>query len=340
MSKGISILAKKEHKYSGFTLIELAVSVGIMGVIFLFGSSMLMSAIQISTALQTQTYLVLDSVAFQDYFRSTLDNSGGGSVRPWHAVWVENNCGARNLMPGCNGTDRLSVASIVDESHICAVQSATSTTAIVELVSGVCCLDGKDFAGKQVIISTEAASIQARVTSVTTGAPCRFNYSQGQMVARSFSAGVDWSEAEVTKVQVVTIFYDPATNRLRQFEDSNGNTDADASEIRDLAVNVRDFQVALGYDINPTDGLVLSDNSQNDEWLGNHAADAMGSGGLALAENQFLRSIDVRLILTEANDTAIPITTQLLDGPQRSLTGVRSTFVQSIVNFRSTYLFQ
>jgi hypothetical protein len=94
----------------------------------------------------------------------------------------------------------------------------------------------------------------------------------------------------------------------------------DAWESQILSDNVFDLQFALGYDANG-DGNLYEDDSVDDEWLGNHADDEMGAGGLADARFSQLRMVEVGFTVGAKVPQLPAAPVQVMNGPPRSQAG-------------------
>jgi hypothetical protein len=107
-----------------------------------------------------------------------------------------------------------------------------------------------------------------------------------------------------------------------------------------LADRVRDFQVALGYDVDPRNGKVEIDGTTSDEWLFNASGDALGSGGLSGGLKEDLRRIAIGVAVSTPTKAKGGNSVQLLDGDV--LTHPDQFFRGAVVylTFRNSFIFK
>lgn len=327
---------------AGFTLIELMVSAGLASVIVISSLSFLVSSMRTMTSFQARSYLTQDAIMLADYFSAEMQNVGGGPVRPWVAAWVEDNCAQRGPFPACQGSDRATVAYLVNDLDLCQVKSALAGSIDIDDSTG-CCLTGKPFLNKQIVMTLNFAYRQNYVTAVDE-ANCRLTVAPGPMAGNnSTPAPVGWAGAMVSMVNVRTYFRDPANNQLRVFVDRNNDQNIAADEVRIAAGDIYDFQAALGYDFSPEDGVAMDGKSDTDEWLYNASGvvEQLGQGSLAGATPAALRMMSIG-VLIGARDVEIPTgqVSRVLNGPGRTSDGMRLEAVVSKAMLRNTFLFQ
>jgi prepilin-type N-terminal cleavage/methylation domain-containing protein len=266
---------------AGFTLIELAVSLAMAGIIALVAVG---AGMQVNRALvETRRRAVVwdEAKRLEEALLSTVREAGGDPMAAWQSVIVEDNCAAngdRNL-PSCNGADRLTVLSAEPARPACTVQVTGAT--LVGSPSSPCCLDG--FSG-----STTAAAVlvteDKRVFTLTLTSldrpNCRVNIQPGQGNPTPSTVGTG-SRGQVALMRPVTIFprqkTDSSEYELLRWTDlgtpaTPANGVADEGEVQLVADRVYDFQIALGYDGNPENGDVLDNGTNADELFGNAEA--------------------------------------------------------------------
>jgi Tfp pilus assembly protein PilE len=271
-----------------------------------------------------------------DYFTYRMQGVGGGAVRPWASVWVEDNCAARASFPDCAGSDRVTLVTsdaTVPECTIVGVVSAT--TLQIDAPFGTCCLTAA-FGNRQAVVSNGDYYSQQFLTNVQTVA-CTVDLAPGQGFGGLNNppvAPATWVGGSLSVVDVATLYLDSTSTELREFRDLNNNGTIDAGEQTVLADQVYDLQFALGYDSNPRDGRITDTASDTDEWLfnSNGPNEAFGLGGLTGALPSDLRMVSVGLILGEQGPGPGSGQVSVLNGPLRAQPGIQLS--RSLTKFR------
>jgi hypothetical protein len=327
-----------------FSLLEFAIALAIAGVVTAAAVSVTSDLMKSIKATTRRAELDQDARRLADFVVSTLQGVGGGPVRPWMAVWLEDandgnhsDCGVRGVIPLCEGgADRLTLAQVPPESVTCAVVTTTldATHGTLQAETddaGACCLDvfPNNFVGNpgNPSGSTSSPSENRQAILEVNG-----SYEAVQLGTRSDGCVIDvtrrgdfpgltgpnptsnYATGSVTIVNLSTIFLSPDDHHLMQWKDSNGDGTATADEVRILLPRVFDFQLALGYDVAPENGVVSETLGSDDEWCGNNANDALGFGGLLQAENTALRMVQVGLVVGSKVQVGGGNTVQVLNG--------------------------
>jgi prepilin-type N-terminal cleavage/methylation domain-containing protein len=346
----------RNNHINGFTLVEVLVAAAISLTVMLVGTQLYLGSVSAYSGLKQRTSLSQDALMLVDYLRNMLLVAGGGSVRAWMGIWVEDNCNARSVYPACLGSDRLTVSSASIPLQECGITSMVSvaphpTVLQVAFSSpGVCCLTPSSpgeisFQNQYAIVALNGYFTNQFVSAASLVA-CQLTIQSGQATGWDQTGGTtDWSGGTVTMVKIQTVYLDMATNTLMVFSDSNDNGIVDPGELLSVAVGVMDFQVALGYDFNPANGEVSAVvGGINDEWLYNAVGEAFGAGVFALSSftkaSLLLVSPGVILGVTDISAATNWGSFQIQNGPVRGASGwsMRSEVTQLAP--RNSYVFQ
>lgn len=300
----------------GFTLTELMIAAGLSIVVALAAGTSFVSTYSQYYAVQSGTAMVQDLSILSDYFTSRIQSVGGGSVRSFQSIWVENNCAARSVFPACNGTDRLTLISVPQPIQSCGITSQVSP-GVLQMANSPCCLTAA-MVNQPMMLSATDSFAQGFITSVDLSS-CRLSYSPGQAAGNnSVPNSYLWNSGSMTLINVHTYYLSTSAHELHVFSDFNNNGVAESGEDMVIADQVYDMQVALGYDFNPADGLITDNGSTTDEVLYNKTGDtALGALGT------FQKAIRANLLtvifsITSAGGTVAnggTRTIQNLDGP-------------------------
>src|SRR5437660_1542991 len=90
---------------SGFSLIEVMIAMVVMIVLIEAVATAYVHMLGQSKRSKVRSGLDEQLKYLGDYFTYRLQGIGGGAVRPWASVWVEDNCSARSIFPACGGSD-------------------------------------------------------------------------------------------------------------------------------------------------------------------------------------------------------------------------------------------
>lgn len=351
---------------NGFTLVEVLIAVAIATVLIAGAMTAHVSNLSFYKTSEGRVNLSQDGILLIDYLRNELMPAGGGSIRSWMGIWVEDNCAARAPLPPCNNSDRLTISTVtvpVQECPIIGQISANEIQVARSGVAGACCLQPQaataesSYENHQIMLVLGDFYSQRFATNVTIDAVnCRLTYSAGQAALNDRPPPLlpgpipyNWSNGTVTLVNVETFYLDTTTRLLKRWMNTNNDTTLDATEDVIVADRVFDMQFALGYDFNPADGNVVSSaNGTGDEWLYNAAPplvqDAMNAG-VFVGPNwtrSSLLMVEAALIVgsDEAEGGTPSGPRNILNGPPRSLTGWMMMEEAARFAPRNAYVFQ
>ncbi len=321
----------------GVTLIELMIAVAIMASVIQAASATYLHVYKNGRRATGKSSIEQSSHFLNTYFVHRLESIGGGTIRPWASLWVEDNAPARDNLPSGAGSDRI---SFVEADSVLAPTCAVISTTLPDILtfdspSGACCLTPA-YDNRQVILTRGAYYSQKFLTSVNP-VSCTARISAGQ------ATGIDvppatlpgWVGAVAAPVSVSTLWLDMASYELHEFRDLDNDRVTDAGEDVILASNILDLQLALGLDAN-RDTRIADTRSHTDEWLYNvtHASEPIGAvgGGLRNALPSDLRMIAIGLVLGDRTNVPPYNSHKILNGPSRTVNGWVLT--KSLVEFR------
>lgn len=278
--------------HRGFNLLEVAVASALAGIISA-------SAVASFALINRQLVRLQSSSVASDHAKSLIDllvtdlqGVGGGPIRPWMALWVEDG-GAGDPL-GRNATfgtppgesDRVTFATLIPATPTCSTTAVTPEVVASTGTGASCCLSQLLAAGS--IAGTTSAhaylirSDRHRQITLTlvSAATCTATYAAGPL------APLDRPAADATFVggslvaASVKTLYLGANRELRLFEEKRGFNGAtvtiDGDESSRVAGDILDFQIQLGFD-RENDGRIADSSSAADEWLFNAAGDVPAS---------------------------------------------------------------
>jgi len=340
---------------AGLTLMELMIAMGISSFLFVVTMSLHVQTLQMFQNNEDYASLNMDSYLLNDYLRIEVMKAGGASTRGWMGLHVENDCSARSPLPHCDGSDRLSVVNVSMPEQECTItQNATANTITADFRSpGDCCmmplagLDGaKSFEHQQILLSLNGAFVNRYVSNLDAGT-CTATLVPGQVSFADLPSGVtNYTGGIVTLVEVKSYYWNSSNNTLNVFQDLNRDAIIQPNETQVIAEQVYDFQVSLGYDFNPVDGVITetADGSE-DEWLYNSllTGERMNNGDFAVSSwgrdqlTMVALGVGIGTPRGGVNNGNLP---RLFDGPVRNYPGVyvRPAIVK--IAPRNTMLFQ
>ncbi len=330
----------------GISLIETLIASGVMMAMLFSSADFVTFYVKKNRELRAVTESKIEMQMVRDHLRVVANQVGGGTVRPWMGVWVENNCALRASFQACNGSDRVTVASKDFNINTCLVMSATVGNILnFDPVSGVNCCSNTHLQ-KPIVISKTGYWAQFYIDAVTsTPMACNVHVVNGQGSGINGQAApplfTDWGGSNLDVMEVLTYYLNTTTHELRVFSDLNNNAIVDPAEDQLVGTNIYDFQVILGYDTSPADGIVSDSSSQTDEWLFNftHAQEGLGVAGGGLATGSFinLRAIGFGLM---SGGNALGGSATLLDGPLRTDPKMKLATSVEKIYFQSSLYFQ
>lgn len=274
-----------------------------------------------------------DSKTLVDLLVSELQGVGGGPVRPWMALYVEDggsaafNARAGNFgQTGGQRSDRVTFATLIPTKQ-CTIQTFTGSgntgTVTTEGSNTTCCL--KQLASAARLNDAETAihlyaivGQQWRQISIENidVAACKAEWNAGPLSAIDAppAAPSDFIDGALAPVSIVTIYHVEATNELMVFRDQADFRGMDVSvdpttETRRIASDIFDFQVQLAYDTEP-DGRIRDDTSTTDEWLYNVPNETTAF------DIEDLRMVGIGAVVgIKVTDPTYTSTAQVLGGP-------------------------
>lgn len=335
----------------GITLTELMVAMAIASVLVITVVTLHLSSLKSYYAAESSTALSQDTFLIGEFLRSEAIAAGGGSVRAWMALWVEDNCKSRNSLPECRGSDRMTVTKISLPEQECAITAQISSTEmrVANRTPMQCCLapavaGAQSFLNRQVVLSLNGTYIQRAVSQVDLGA-CTVKLVPGQAEGGDYPGKTtNWTGAVLSLVNVATYYMDSSSRSLNAWIDKNRDSVFTPDESSLLVDQVFDFQVTLGYDFMPVDGTVREDDKGfDDEWLYNDP-EHVESFGLGYFKPPLLRRdlamVQIGVMLGVQRIEAADSRQRLFNGPIREVDGwsFRSAFTK--VAPRNTFIFQ
>lgn len=281
----------------GFSLLELAISMAIAGIVVAAASTVAVNVMRVLKLQGKMSIADQDARRLVDFVVGRMQASGGGAVRPWMGLWLEEECAARDGMPECSGHDRLTVIDVDTTRNTCTIASVSaSSISFVPEADGSCCYDWPAEALPDLLFPDQFSGQSLMLvngrdvwTMVVPTAPIAGTCTYGLTGVRPLAA---WSDAQTTLVGVFdggtavaaaprTLYIDdlpsaaaalpvetqPPTHLVEWF-DRNQNGVLEANEKSIVFPGIYDFQVSLGYD-EPEDGAVVDQGTATDEWRGN-----------------------------------------------------------------------
>lgn len=317
----------------GFSLVESMVVLAITGVLTAMTFQAIIRLTDLSQQIHAGTEARNEAVALAEHLAPQLMSVGGGPVRPWSAILVENN-------PDGDGSDRIRAAFTGDSRQQATLLSFDGVSAALDATEG--CVLSDTFLHREVILTTGEADGRSHWTSrrIETVDPgtCRVTTENGQLLAAQSlpTSSADWTGGSLAVVNVSTYSVDPTEDLLLLEEDRDHNGELEVSVLADRVV---DLQAALGYDVYPWDWQATDMKSTADEWLYNAPGDTFGKAdgqGLAKAQRDDLRLLRLGITVggpIEHFPGRQPIA--LLDGPARARQGWILRSFTSVVSFRN-----
>ncbi len=287
----------------GFNLIEVAVASVMAGVIGIAAIGSFASLNRQLVTLQAESTTNDAAKSLIDHLITDMQGVGGGPIRPWMGLWVENGATAADaardavfLPPSTVRSDRVTFATLIEAAPSCRIVSMDGTGLQGELVKTLgrdeCCLEAM-FANASVaenatvMLAYLVTNTKHRQVALTRGVGCKATVAPGPLAAVDITPGFSIAKPDtnfvggtVVAAKVRTIFLS-ATNLFEFSQLRNFSSDPPSMSDGTLSVvssGVYDFQVQLGYDTGP-DRRVDDRNALDDEWLYNLEAE-LGTGGV------------------------------------------------------------
>ncbi len=281
-------------KRRGYTLIELAAAMAIAAIVATGAISTFAvvnrSVVQLRTEAQAENKLQ----RILSFLVADAQELGGGSIRPWFAVYVH---------PGKAGAPDAMLQFTADTDVTpCSILRYRDGDGQLEAAAGergACCMvDGGDpgeenepfFRGRFAVLTKGTNSVVVSLRTLSLGS-CTAKVDPF-FIPESTDASGDFAGGTLSVVDSKWIYLDQGTHRLMASILSTydhfpsiaaaemGEAPRDTLPIRDLirepriiATDVYDLQFALGYDKNFDGTVTESVGGSGDEWLGNSAGD-------------------------------------------------------------------
>ncbi len=309
----------KQETSSGFTLTELLMSLAISSIVLTMAMKVLLYLSGSLAGLEVGSLAGDETALLVEYLTDKLMCAGGGSIRPWAAVGVEDDWQG-------NGSDRLTVAELADPSWQCAIVRLQDDLVEVDQVEGCCLSDA--FAGRQVLLSSGPGDNRAhwrtgRVEEVAlSNCTARLTLGVAAALEHPPSSNGAWVDGTLAVVNIKSLWLNTDTGELKLEEDRDHDGVLEVSTVAD---RVFDLQAALGYDVSPWDWHVTDTGGPDDEWLYNAPGERFQdpqTPGLESARRDELRLIRVGVVV------GAPVSTRtgqgaakILNGPLRTRSG-------------------
>lgn len=352
----------------GFNLLELAVASALAGIIAIAAVGAFASLNRQIVRMQHETLASDNAKTLVDFLVSDLQAIGGGSVRPWAALWVEDGedtvadgrCGSFGCSPG-DVSDRISYATVVAGSPTCPISAVTGATVQSTGVAAACCLQQLVDAASFDIVAPKLHAVLTRgnasrhvVLTALNAATCEMSMQDGPLTGAnnvdaddlidsqdSSVTSVDFTGGSISGVEVTTVYLDEATHTLYSAEERSGFNGSNVTidpltERKRLASDVYDLQVQLGFDGNPGDGRLVDTNNTADEWLYNTSGDTLPAA---------IRLLDLRMVAVgvvvgvNVRDQGYQSSAQVVGGPSRSAAGVHMRGGMGKAALRNIFVF-
>lgn len=247
---------------AGFTMMEAMVTIAISSIVSLAAAGTM--ALVLRTTSATRASISVANAMGQNvqFLSKDIENLGGNGLPGQSSLVVENDtCGARDGMPACGGSDRITVFTAVADTPVCAVREGSRTGALsFQYVQGGCCFPSAAPASVDtavrgiVMLTTPTGGFRPIMIEGVSGATCEFTATDllpknsylndpdltvhDAVSVTSFAPFID---GEATMVQMRTYFVDGTNNELRV---RNGLTGTSAL----VADHIHDLQIAVGSD--------------------------------------------------------------------------------------------
>jgi prepilin-type N-terminal cleavage/methylation domain-containing protein len=351
-----------------FSLLEVAVASVIAGIVAVAALSAFAVLNRQLVRLQAETAASDDAKTLVDFLVSDLQAVGGGNVRPWMAMHVDNGDDASfaNRCSNfgqtiCGPADRVTYGLLIPTSNsVCRIAAIDdgSKTVTGDGTGANCCLslmmlragyDARvppattptlaDLKLHTVAVSTGGLNRQLSLENVDATA-CTAKFSAGPLAAADDAPGLitQFVDGTVSAVHIRTLYLDESTRELRSFEDKRDFNGDDVivspDEVETVASNVHDFQVQLGYDSDGvTPGIIVDRSSPTDEWQFNAPGDgAFAANGLRMTAVGIIVGVNVK-------DPSYSSSAQVIGGAEKVATGFHLRGAMGRAALRNIFVF-
>ena len=288
-------------------------------------------------SLQAQSIVNDSAKSLIDLLTAEMQAVGGGAIRPWMGIWVENGVNASDSArdeafnaPEGIGSDRVTFATLVAAAPTCTITAMTKSSVTAETTGKNCCLDAMFAAASlqgsadTVMLAYLVADKKHRQVALLRAKGCSAETQPGPLAALDVipaaspaKPDADFVGGHIVATAIRTIFL--SDGDLLMF-DQHQNFSATAPKLSDgavglIATNVHDFQVQLGYDTD-RDSRIDDTSGLDDEWLFNvdDEHDAV-SGPSGTFDRRALRMVGVGVIVGVGNTSATaPSTARIVGG--------------------------
>jgi prepilin-type N-terminal cleavage/methylation domain-containing protein len=287
----------------GFSLIEVAVASAMAGIIGVAAIAAFAALNRQLVRLQSESVASDNAKSLVDLAVTDLQGIGGGPIRPWMALWVENGADAASTRPAASTAaalrtpkffpppvatgvrpDRVTFASLIAEAPSCEITAIDATTVDSTGTGAACCLRNLVAAGRikgrpnrAHAYAIDGADHRQISLSAVDATNCRATWAAGPL------APIDKNTVITTLVggtvvaaDIKTIFLG-SNHDLLVFDEKDGfaggDVDLNPLEVSRIASDVYDFQVQVGYDTD-LDGRIVDTGTTTDEWLFNATGDS------------------------------------------------------------------
>jgi prepilin-type N-terminal cleavage/methylation domain-containing protein len=288
----------------GFSLIEVAVASAMAGVIGVAAIAAFAGLNRQLVRLQSESVASDNAKSLVDLAVTDLQGIGGGPIRPWMALWVENGADSASTRPAASGAaaartarffpppvatgvlpDRVTFASLIAEAPSCEVISINATTVGSTGSGASCCLRNlvtagniKGRPGRAHAYAIDGADHRQISLSSVDAVACTATWQAGPLAPIDDNPGnlTALVGGTIVAADIKTIFLS-RNHDLLVFDEKDGfaggDIDIQPLEVSRVASDVYDFQVQVGYDTDQ-DGRIVDTGTTTDEWLFNATGDA------------------------------------------------------------------
>lgn len=226
---------------------------------------------------------------------------------------------------------------------------AATFNSVVNAGVSTCCMTVRPLYRNQVLFINGFDYKQYWVGGADTTA-CTATLSAGPMAANDNvnDSTYNWAGAMVVPIHIDAFYLDTENSTFNRYVYTDLSEGPNDGKVQVLADRVFDFQVALGFDFLPADGVVVDETSANDEWLYNHVNDSLTAAPFVYQSDSIpglpknsLRMIAVGWVIGAPGGGSSSGATQasVLNGPVRSRPGFVLQAGVAKLGARSVYVF-
>ena len=230
----------------GFTLMEMAIVLAIMGIVAITATSLFSLYTNIMKKSRLETQLRQRSELALEYLVNEARRAGGQGAPPAASVFVENDCGPRAGFPACDNSDRVTITQPLVGYSRCKVERDTGGFVDVKLVrpragfAPECCLRSSPSFARQIAFVKDDVVVPAFLTRGSGS--CNFRY-----IPLANAPPGDLRDSLIVMSDVKTFYREPGTGpddagRLVMHLELHGDPDIVGERLY-LANNIVDFQV-------------------------------------------------------------------------------------------------